>query len=63
MNLAWAIIVALVLAAAAWGKTQSDVTTLKREMAEQRKDGRRHDRLLTAVAAKLGLAATFSDEE
>jgi hypothetical protein len=59
----WAILVAVILAAIAWGKTQSDMAQVKREVGAVRRLERRVERLSTLIEIRFGLKAELGEEE
>jgi len=61
--LMWAILGGVILAAIAWGKTQSDMAAVKREVGAVRRLERRVERLSTLIEIRFGLKADSGTEE
>jgi len=61
--LLWGILVAVILAAIAWGKTQSDMATVKKEVAAVRRLERKVARLSTLIEIRFRIAPEPDDEE
>ena len=61
--LLWGILVAVILAAIAWGKTQSDMAQVKREVAAVRRLERKVARLSTLIEIHFRVKPDPEDEE
>lgn len=63
ISLMWGVLLAAIAAAVAWGKTQSDMAAVKREVAAVRRLERKVTRLSTLIEMKFGLRAETDEEE
>ncbi len=62
-GLLWAVFGAAIVAAIAWGKTQADMSAVKREIRAVRRLERKVTRLSTLIEVRFGVRAEPEDDD